>query len=101
MTRVALQTINAVELGAKQEVQLDAMVTALYSPLNKLTHVEFTFDVISVMQQLRRASGQFDFHVRAHESFFSLNHSFINDSPGHSKYYSNSSRDVSRGANSC
>ncbi len=39
------------------------MVEAVFTASNKLLRVEFTFDVMSFMQQLRRASGRYDFQV--------------------------------------
>eukprot|EP01038_Epipyxis_sp_PR26KG_P006499 gene6499-8934_t len=56
-------TLNAVQRGAKYEITKQGMIKAVFSNQNKLLHVEFTFDVMSFMQQLRRASRRSEFLV--------------------------------------
>ena len=63
MTKTLLKTLNAVEFGVKYELNVSSVVKAAYSPLNKLISVEFSFDVMSFMQQLRFASGKSDFTI--------------------------------------
>ena len=59
------------------------MIKATFTPQNRMVYLELSFDVMSFMQQLRRASGKQDFQVstsfhypvptyRLHHSFFSL-----------------------------
>jgi hypothetical protein len=66
MSKLMLQSLNAVELGARHEIRIACMIKASYTHVNKLSTIEFTFDVMSLMQQLRRSSGRADFSV----SFF-------------------------------
>jgi len=61
--KTTLQSLNAVELGARHEIRVPIMMRALYSHLNKLTELNFIFDVMSLMQQLRRSSSKHDFQV--------------------------------------
>lgn len=63
MCRWLMKTENVVERGARQEVYKHGMVEAVFTPQNKLIKLEMTFDVMSFMQQLRRASGRYEFHV--------------------------------------
>lgn len=39
------------------------MLKATFTPQNRLVYLELSFDVMSFMQQLRRASGKQDFQV--------------------------------------
>lgn len=64
ISKILLQSLNAVELGARYELKLHSMVKAIYSPLNKLLSLDLTFDVMNLMQQLRRASGRHTFQVQ-------------------------------------
>jgi hypothetical protein len=63
MCKWLLRTENAVRRGARYEVFKQGMLKATFSPQNKLTYLELIFDVMSFMQQLRRASGKNDFMV--------------------------------------
>lgn len=64
MCKWHMVTMNAVQRGARYEVAKQGMIKAKFSNSNKLTMVEHIFDVMTFMQQLRRASrGVFDFHV--------------------------------------
>lgn len=58
-------TENAVERGAKNEITKNGMLTARFraDEPSKLLSVEMTFDVMSFMQQLRRASASAEFRV--------------------------------------
>jgi hypothetical protein len=63
MCKWQMVTINAVENGSKNEIMKQGMIKATFSTQNKLVYLEHIFDVMSFMQQLRRASGKYDFHV--------------------------------------
>ena len=39
------------------------MIKAIFTPQNRMSYLELSFDVMSFMQQLRRASGKQDFQV--------------------------------------
>lgn len=39
------------------------MIKATFTPQNRMVYLELSFDVMSFMQQLRRASGKQDFQV--------------------------------------
>jgi hypothetical protein len=39
------------------------MIKAVFTPQNRMVYLELSFDVMSFMQQLRRASGKQDFQV--------------------------------------
>lgn len=64
MCKWELTTSNAVKHGCKMEISLRGMLKAIFSPHNRLVCVEMIFDVMSYMQQLRRAAGKRDFAVR-------------------------------------
>lgn len=49
--------------GCKMEISLRGMLKAIFSPHNRLVCVEMIYDVMSYMQQLRRAAGKRDFAV--------------------------------------
>ena len=63
MSKWYLSTVNAVKRGARFELSKHGMMKAIFTPNNKLLSLEMTFDVMSFMQQLRRASGKVDFEV--------------------------------------
>ena len=42
---------------------LQGMIKAIFTPQNRMSYLELSFDVMSFMQQLRRASGKQDFQV--------------------------------------
>ena len=63
MCKWLLRTENAVDRGARYDVFKQGMIKATFSPQNRLTSLELFFDVMSFMQQLRRASGKHDFQV--------------------------------------
>lgn len=58
-------TENAMERGAKCEITKYGMLSASFraDEPTKLQSVEMTFDVMAIMQQLRRASGSDEFRV--------------------------------------
>ena len=51
------RTLNAVECGAKYECSLKGMIKATFSNVNKIADIEMVFDVMSMVHQLQRASG--------------------------------------------
>jgi len=57
MCRWIMQTENAVSCGALAEVSKEGMLKAIFTSENKLVLVEQVFDVMSFMQQLKKASG--------------------------------------------
>lgn len=63
MCKWLLRTENAVSRGARYEVFKQGMLKATFTPQNRLVYLELSFDVMSFMQQLRRASGKQDFQV--------------------------------------
>jgi hypothetical protein len=63
MCKYDMSTLNAVELGCRHEIQSHGMIKVRFTALNKIIHLEIMFDVMSFMQQLRRASGRSDFIV--------------------------------------
>lgn len=63
MTRWQMKTTNAVAAGCAYEIHLHGMLKASFSVTNKLTNLELVFDVMSMMQQLRRASHRNDFAI--------------------------------------
>lgn len=69
MCKWQMTTTNAVQRGCRYEVSKNGMMKATFSAQNKLTFMEQTFDVMSFMQQLRRASGKFEFLVIEHTLF--------------------------------
>jgi hypothetical protein len=58
-----MKTENAVACGANFEVFKQGMMTAVFNPQGTLDSVELVYDVMSFMQQLRRASQQSTFQV--------------------------------------
>ena len=58
-------TENAVERGSRSEITMYGMLTAsfLQDNPNKLQALDMTFDVMAVMQQVRRCSGAAEFKV--------------------------------------
>ena len=57
-------TKNAMVCGCRSEIVVHGMLKAIFSPnTNKITYLEEIFDVMSMMQQLRRAAGRTDFTV--------------------------------------
>jgi hypothetical protein len=63
MCKWEMVTDHAVKYGARHEVTKAGMMKAVFSKANKLVYMESIFDVMSFMQQLRRASGRPDFLV--------------------------------------
>lgn len=63
MCRWVIKTENAVECGANFEVFKQGMMTAVFNADGTLDSVELVYDVMSFMQQLRRASPQSGFQV--------------------------------------
>ena len=58
-----MKTTNAVDVGCRCDLAVHGMLKAVFSAYNKLIFLELTFDVMMLMQQLRRASGRGDFLV--------------------------------------
>ena len=59
-----MSTMNAVQRGCLCEVSKCGMLKVTFSPIsNKLVQMEESFDVMNFMQQLRQASGKYDFFV--------------------------------------
>lgn len=63
MCKWDLSSSNAKSLGCNEELTLFGMLKAILTPYNKLVYLELIFDVMSFMQQLRRATGRNDFVV--------------------------------------
>lgn len=63
MCRWVMKTENAVACGANFEVFKQGMMTAVFNQQGVLESVELVYDVMSFMQQLRRASQQSGFQV--------------------------------------
>lgn len=63
MARWELRTTNAMSLGCFNEIVVHGMAKATFSVTNKLTSLELMFDVMSLMQQLRRSSHRSDFSI--------------------------------------
>mmetsp|Transcript_17819 Transcript_17819/g.16089 ORF Transcript_17819/g.16089 Transcript_17819/m.16089 type:complete len:690 (-) Transcript_17819:567-2636(-) len=63
MTKCNFSTINAVQLGARYEINLSKIIKAIFSPSNKLLSLEISYDVMSFMQQLRRCCSKHEFQV--------------------------------------
>ena len=63
MCKWMLKTENAVARGARFEVYKQGLLKATFTPQNRLSFVEFAYDVMNVMQQLRRTTGDHDFQV--------------------------------------
>lgn len=63
MARWELRTTNAMSLGCFNEIVVHGMSKATFSVTNKLTALELMFDVMSLMQQLRRSSHRSDFSI--------------------------------------
>ncbi|CAM9661186.1 unnamed protein product [Choristocarpus tenellus] len=63
MCRWMMRTENAAQCGAPFEVYKYGMLKAKFSPQNRITSLEFVYDVMSFMQQLQRACGSGDFRV--------------------------------------
>jgi len=51
------KTENAVECGARFECSLTGMIKATFSDRNKIADIEMVFDIMSMVHQLNRASG--------------------------------------------
>ena len=63
MCKWRLCTDDLVAQGAMFEVAKQGMLLAVFSPQNKLRSLELSFDVMSFMQQLRRATLRSTFVV--------------------------------------
>lgn len=63
MCKWDLSSTNAKSLGCTEELALFGMLKAIFTSHHKLIYLELTFDVMSFMQQLRRATGRNDFVV--------------------------------------
>mmetsp|Transcript_31080 Transcript_31080/g.51952 ORF Transcript_31080/g.51952 Transcript_31080/m.51952 type:complete len:1213 (+) Transcript_31080:220-3858(+) len=63
MCKWQLTTTNAIDHGCRYEISKQGMMKVVFSEQNRLSHLEMSFDVMSFMQQLRRASGNFEFLV--------------------------------------
>eukprot|EP01035_Chromulina_nebulosa_P018341 gene18341-24032_t len=63
MTKCNFSTVNAVQLGARYEINLSKIIKAIFSPSNKLLSLEISYDVMSFMQQLRRCCSKHEFQV--------------------------------------
>lgn len=63
MTSWDIVTTNAVQFGSRCELSVHGMLKVTFSSYNKIIYVELSFDVMSVMQQIRRASNRNDFQV--------------------------------------
>ncbi len=68
MCKWRLCTADLVARGAMFEVAKHGMLLAVFSPQNKLRSLELSFDVMSFMQQLRRATVRTTFLVCPHTS---------------------------------
>lgn len=55
MARWTLQTTNLKKLGANSEVSKSGMLYCKFNSHNKITHIEFMFDVMAFMLQLKNA----------------------------------------------
>lgn len=62
-TKVILKTLNAISLGARYELNIDCLLLAHYNSTNKLVLLDVHYDVMSLMQQLRRSSRRHEFQV--------------------------------------
>ena len=63
MCAVHFQTVNALSFGGRSELNIYGMLKATFSVSNKLSTLELCFDVMSIMQQLRRIANRQDFLV--------------------------------------
>ncbi len=58
-----LSTTNAIIFGSRCELSVHGMLKVTFSTYNKIIYAELSFDVMSVMQQIRRAGNRSDFQV--------------------------------------
>lgn len=56
MSQFSFQTANAVALGSRCEVYVEGMLVVKFSKSNKIIYFELIFDVMNLMQQLRKAT---------------------------------------------
>lgn len=64
MCKWELQSKNACQVGCRLEISLSGMLKAIYSPqTNRICYLEMIYDVMSYMQQLRRAAGRKEFII--------------------------------------
>jgi hypothetical protein len=63
MTSWDFATTNAMSFGSRCELSVHGMIKVTFSSCNKIVYAEMSFDVMSVMQQIRRAGNKSDFQV--------------------------------------
>lgn len=63
MARWTMETTNAVAMGAKAELSKQGMLSCKFNGAHKITSLEFSFDVMAFMLQLKRAAGTDSFAV--------------------------------------
>jgi PAS domain S-box-containing protein len=73
MCRWVMKTENAVAHGAKSECSQRGMCRATFNTFNKISSLDITYDVMSFMQEIRRASGDDSFPVVPNNSEIAIN----------------------------
>jgi PAS domain S-box-containing protein len=63
MARWVMTTTNAVQLGARMEVSKQGMLSCKFNSAHKIVGLEFMFDVMAFMLQLKQAAGSDGFTV--------------------------------------
>jgi len=63
MARWKMNTLNAVAHGAHQEISKQGMLYAKFNSCHKIISLEFMFDVMAFMLQLKQATGEANFRI--------------------------------------
>eukprot|EP00536_Pseudo-nitzschia_multiseries_P000543 jgi/Psemu1/233715/estExt_Genewise1.C_70013 len=63
MARWVMQTLNAVQCGARMEVSKQGMLCCKFNSAHKIVCLELMFDVMALMLQLKQAAGSDTFSV--------------------------------------
>mmetsp|Transcript_28703 Transcript_28703/g.60152 ORF Transcript_28703/g.60152 Transcript_28703/m.60152 type:complete len:911 (+) Transcript_28703:166-2898(+) len=63
MARWVMQTLNAVQCGARMEVSKQGMLCCKFNSAHKIVGLELMFDVMALMLQLKQAAGSDTFSV--------------------------------------
>jgi len=63
MARWVMQTLNAIQCGARMEVSKQGMLCCKFNSAHKIVGLELMFDVMALMLQLKQAAGSDTFSV--------------------------------------
>eukprot|EP00593_Proboscia_inermis_P016504 CAMPEP_0171303414 /NCGR_PEP_ID=MMETSP0816-20121228/12929_1 /TAXON_ID=420281 /ORGANISM="Proboscia inermis, Strain CCAP1064/1" /LENGTH=509 /DNA_ID=CAMNT_0011782631 /DNA_START=108 /DNA_END=1638 /DNA_ORIENTATION=+ len=63
MARWVMQTVNAMQFGAKTEVSKQGMLCCRFNSVHKIIGLELMFDVMAFMLQLKQSTGMNSFNI--------------------------------------